>query len=105
MSSFHVYTVSRPSETVVGESDSPSSGASSGNKRSVEFHSIPPVSTVDGVYDKSRFSSLPIASSPARDLKTALIIRTNRPPHPIDADVIIKPDLNSLSNISLYENH
>ena len=78
---------SRPSETVVGVSDglhllgsreniltktfrdSSGSGESSGYKRSVEFHSIPPVPTVDGVYDKSRFSSLSIASTPARDLK------------------------------------
>ena len=101
---------SRPSETVVGGSDglhllkpresiltktsrdSPRSGESFDDQRSVEFHSIPPVSTVDGVHDKPRFSSLPIASSPARDIKTASIIRSNRPSHPIDADVIIKSD-------------
>jgi hypothetical protein len=83
---------SRPSETTVGGADglhllspresilaetsgnSRGGGSSSDGKRSVEFHSIPPVSTVDGVYDKPRFSSLPIDSSPARDFKTASTI-------------------------------
>ena len=108
---------SRPSETVVGGSDglhllkpresiltktsrdSPSSGESFDDQRSVEFHSIPPISTVDGVYDKPRFPSLPVASSQVRDFKTASIIRSNRPPHPIDANVIIKSDPTSLSDI------
>ncbi len=109
----------RPSETSFGRSHrlhlsaagkivlAPASGddqesrSSSDSQRSVKFHSIPPVSTVDGLHNKSRFSTVSGTSSPARDRKTASVIRTSRPPSPIDANVVIKPDPNSLSNISL----
>ena len=109
----------RPSETPFGRSHrlhlsaagkivlSPASGddqdsrSSSDSQGSVKFHSIPPVSTVDGLHNKSRFSIVSGTSSPARDRKTASVIRTSRPPSLIDANVVIKPDPNSLCNISL----